>query len=70
VKAAAASAAARISADRRKSQGADHEKSGKSSFDRCTHDNLSFYYTNSAAALTKTAFVARLIRCCSLDSNY
>jgi DNA-directed RNA polymerase subunit M/transcription elongation factor TFIIS len=43
VKAAAASAAARISADRRKSQSADHEESGKISFDRCTHDNLSFY---------------------------
>jgi hypothetical protein len=40
--AAATAAAARIGANGRQGQSADHEKSGKRSFDRCTHDNLSF----------------------------
>jgi hypothetical protein len=40
--AASAATAARIGANCRQRQSADHEDSSKGSFDRCTHDNLSF----------------------------
>jgi hypothetical protein len=40
--AAATAAAACIGANGSQGQSADHEKSGKRSFDRFTHDNLSF----------------------------
>jgi hypothetical protein len=42
--AAVAAAAERVGADRRKGQSADHEKSGKRSCDRCTHDALFFLF--------------------------
>jgi hypothetical protein len=60
--AAMAAAAECIGANGRKGQSADHEHSRKRSFDRCTHDNLSFLITNSAAALDKTDPATELIK--------
>jgi hypothetical protein len=60
--AAMAAAAECIGANGRKGQSADHEQSRKRSFDRCTHDNLPFLITNSAATLDKTDLATELIK--------
>jgi hypothetical protein len=57
--AATAAAAARIGANGRQGQSADHEKSGKRSFDRCTHDNLSFYAHQHCRCSRQNRFCSR-----------
>jgi hypothetical protein len=66
--ATAATAATGIGANGRQGQSADHEKSGKRSFDRCTHHNLPFLFTNTATAQTKLILLRSRSVCWQINS--